>query len=83
MRFQGSLYADKSQYVLEIADINGDQLLTEEDTSTPAFLRLKVKKGEDWSLVHEGTSRIPIGRSLYRLKFVSDDGVLVELEKEK
>jgi hypothetical protein len=51
--------------------------------STTGFLKLKMKKGDDWILVHEATTHIPIGGSLYRLKFVSDDGDLVELEKEK
>jgi hypothetical protein len=83
MRFRGTVYADGVQYALEIADLNGDRLLTEEDTSAPGFLKLMMKKGDDWSLIQEGTSHILIGRSLYRLKFVSDDGHLVELEKEK
>ena len=83
MRFEGTFFAGKDHYALEIADVNGDRLLTGEDTTAPGFLKLKMKKGDDWMLVHEGTSRIPIDRSLYRLKFVSDDGVLVELEKEK
>jgi peroxiredoxin len=82
MRFEGTFFAGKDHYAIEIADLNGDRLLTEEDTTAPDFLKLKMKKGDAWILVHEGTSRIPIGRSLYRLKFVSDDGYLVELEKE-
>jgi peroxiredoxin len=83
MRFEGTFFVGKAQYALEIADLNGDRLLTGDDTAAPGFLKLKMKKGDDWVLVHEGTSRIPIDRSLYRLKFVSDDGFLVELEKEK
>jgi len=83
MRFEGIFFAGQDQYVLEIADLNGDRLLTEEDTTAPGFLKLKMKRGDDWIPVFEGTSRIPIGRSLYHLKFVSDDGDLVELEKEK
>ena len=58
-------------------------MLTKEDWGAPSLLKLKVKKGDAWIAVHEGTSGIPIGRSLYHLKFVSDDGYLVELEKEK
>jgi peroxiredoxin len=83
MRFEGTFFVGKVQYALEIADVNGDRFLTGEDTTAPGFLKLKMKKGDDWVLVHEGTSRIPIDRSLYRLKFVADDGFLVELEKEK
>jgi peroxiredoxin len=82
-RFEGTFFAGKDQYALEIADLNGDRLLTEDDMSTTGFLKLKMKKGDDWILVHEATTHIPIGGSLYRLKFVSDDGDLVELEKEK
>ena len=83
MRYEGTFFVDKTQYVLEIADLNGDRLLTGDDTSAPGFLKLKLKKGDAWVPVHEGASRIPIGRTHYRLKFVSDDGELVELEKEK
>jgi peroxiredoxin len=82
-RYEGSFFVGRTQYALEFTDTNGDRLLTEEDTTAPGFLKLKMKKGDDWVLIHAGTSRIPIGRSLYRLKFVSDDGFLVELEKEK
>jgi len=81
--FGGTFFVGDVEYSVEIADLNGDWLLTEEDTTAPGFLKLKMKKGDDWVSVYEGTSRIPIGRSLYRLKFVSDDGNLVELEKEK
>jgi thiol-disulfide isomerase/thioredoxin len=82
-RFEGTFFVGKIQYVIEFTDTNGDRLLTEEDTTVPGFIKLKMKKGDDWVSVYEGTSHIPIGRSLYRLKFVSDDGFLVELEKEK
>ncbi len=82
-RFEGAFFVGKSQYALEFADTNGDRLMTDEDTGAPGFLKLKIKKGETWTEVHEGTSRIPIGRSLYQLRHVSDDGYLVELEKEK
>jgi hypothetical protein len=58
-------------------------MLTKEDWGAPGLLRLKVKKGESWVEVYEGTSRIPIGQSLYRLRLISDDGYLVELEKEE
>jgi hypothetical protein len=82
-RFKGTFFVGKIQYVIEFTDTNGDRVLTDEDTTAPGFLKLKMEKGDDWVPVFEGTSRIPIGRSLYRLKFVSDDGFLLELEKEK
>ncbi len=82
-RFEGVFFVEKSQYALEFTDTNGDRLMTEDDTSAPDFLKLKKKKGDNWSSVHVGTNHIPIGRSLYRLRHVSDDGYLVELEKEK
>lgn len=81
--FGGTIFVGNVEYSVEISDSNGDRLLTRDDTTAPGFLKLKMKKGDDWVLVHEGTSHIQIGRSLYRLKFVSDDGFLVELEKEK
>jgi peroxiredoxin len=82
-RSEGTFFSGQTQYALEIDDPNGDRLFTEDDTSAPGFLRLSVKKGDTWTFVYEGTRRIPIGGSLYRLKFVSDDGDLVELEREK
>jgi len=81
--FAGTFFSDRKEYRLELTDPNGDRVLTKEDWSAPGLLKLKVKKGDAWIEVHEGTSGIPIGRSLYRLRYVSDDGYLVELEKEK
>lgn len=81
--FSGAFFSGRDEYRLELTDPNGDRMLTKEDWGAPGLLKLKVKEGESWVGVHEGTSRIPIGRSLYRLRYVSDDGYLVELEKEK
>ncbi len=80
--FAGSFFVGDAEYSLEIADMNGDRLFTERDPSIPGFLTLKKKENGDWTTVHEGTDRIPIGGNLYRLRYVSDDGYLVELEKE-
>jgi peroxiredoxin len=81
--FAGAFFSGREEYRLELTDPNGDRMLTKEDWGAPGLLRLKVKKGESWVEVYEGTSRIPIGRSLYRLRLISDDGYLVELEKEE
>jgi peroxiredoxin len=81
--FAGEFFNGRDEYRLELTDPNGDRMLTKEDWAAPGLLRLKIKKGESWVGVHEGTSRIPIGRSLYRLRNIYDDGFLVELEKEK
>jgi hypothetical protein len=81
--FSGAFFSGRDEYRLELTDPNGDRMLTKEDWGAPGLLKLKVKEGESWVEVHEGTSGIPIGRSLYRLRYVSDDGYLVELEKEK
>jgi hypothetical protein len=81
--FAGAFFSGREEYRLELTDPNGDRMLTKEDWGAPGLLRLKVKKGESWVEVYEGTSRIPIGRSFYRLRLISDDGYLVELEKEE
>lgn len=81
--FGGEFFSGRDEYRLELTDPNGDRMLTEEDWAAPGLLKLKVRKGETWILAHEGTSGIPVGRSLYRLRHISDDGYLVELEKEK
>jgi peroxiredoxin len=81
--FAGSFFGGRDEYRLELTDPNGDQMLTKEDWSAPGLLRLKVKKGGSWTEVHEGTGGIPIGRSLYRVRNIYDDGYLVELEKEE
>ena len=81
--FAGEFFNGRDEYRLELTDPNGDRMITKEDLSAPGLLRLKVKKGDAWAEVHEGTSQIPIGRSLYHLHYVSDDGYLVELEKER
>jgi peroxiredoxin len=77
----GSFFEGRDEYRLELTDPNGDRVVTEEDWSVPGFLRLKVKKEGSWVDIHEGTSLIPIGRSLYRVRDISDDGFLVVLEK--
>jgi peroxiredoxin len=81
--FAGTFFSDRKEYRLELLDPNGDQMLTKEDWSAPGFLKLKVKKGDSWVDVHDGTNGIPIGSSLYRVRSIYDDGYLVELEKEK
>lgn len=82
-RYEGSFYAGKKEYSIDIHDPSGDFLFTEEDVENPDILTLKVKKKDEWNAVYQGIRQIPIGNSLYRLKSVSEDGVLVELEKEK
>ena len=81
--FAGSFFGGRDEYRLELTDPNGDQVLNKEDWAAPGLLRLKVKKGDSWVQIHEGTSAIPIGRSLYRIRNIYDDGYLVELEKER
>lgn len=83
LNFAGTFFGGYEEYRLELTDPNGDQILTKEDWSAPGLLKLKVRKGESWVQVHEGTTGIPIGRSLYRVLDISDDGYLVILEKEK
>jgi peroxiredoxin len=83
MSFEGSFFMGKQEYSVEITDTNGDHLLTDDDTRDSGFLKLKLKKKGEWTEVHEGIRRIPIGKTLYRLRHVSDDGYLVELEKEE
>ena len=46
-------------------------------------LELKIKKKEKWITLHQGIRQIPIGGSFYWLRSISDQGQLVELEKEK
>lgn len=81
--FAASFFAADTEYTLEIIDANGDRLFTEDDTRAAGFLKLKAKKASDWVQVHEGTEGIPIGAGYYRLRYVSDDGNLAELEREK
>jgi len=81
--FSGSFYEGDLEYQIEITDPTPDLLFTKEDMSNPDILKLKIKKGNKWELVHQGSQKIPIGDHLYRLHFVSDDGHLVELEREK
>ena len=81
--FSGSFYEGDREYQIEITDPTPDLLFTKEDMSNPDILTLKIKKGSEWELVHQGTQNIPIGDHLYRIHFVSDDGYLVELKREK
>ncbi len=81
--FAGTFFNGHDEYRLELIDPNGDRVITKEDWSAPGFLKLKVKKGDSWVDVHAGTSGVPIGDSVYRVRSIYDDGYLVELEKEK
>lgn len=81
--FSGSFYEGDQEYQIEITDPTPDLLFTKEDMSNPDILKLKIKKGSKWELVYQGTQKIPIGDHLYRIHFISDDGNLVELEREK
>lgn len=81
--FSGSIYEGDREYQIELIDPTPDLLFTEEDMSRPNILKLKIKRDGEWVVVHQGTGKIPIGDHLYRLCFVSDDGHLVELEREK
>jgi peroxiredoxin len=79
----GSFFEGDKEYQIELEDPTPDLLFTEEDMSRQDILKLKIKKDGEWIVVHQGIRKIPIGERLYRLRFVSDDGYLVELEREK
>ena len=81
--FSGSFYEGDQEYQIEITDPTPDLLFTKEDMSNPDILKLKIKKGGEWVLAHQGTKKVPIGDHLYQIHFVSDDGNLVELKREK
>lgn len=81
--FCGSLYEGDREFQIELFDPTPDLLFTEKDMSRPDILKLKIKRDGEWVVVHQGTRKIPIGDRLYRLSYVSDDGNLVELEREK
>lgn len=79
----GSFFEGDQEYQIELADPTPDLLFTREDMSRQDIIKLKIKKDGEWIVVHQGTRKIPIGERLYRLGFVSDDGYLVELKREK
>ncbi len=56
---------------------------TPEDASNPEILKLQTKKDGEWITVYEGIRQIPIGGDFYKVRYISDDGYLIELEKEK
>jgi len=80
---EGFFFDGKKEYAIEIQDPTGDFLFTPEDSTDPNILELKIKKKDEWITLHQGIRQIPIGGSFYRLKSISDQGQLVELEKEK
>lgn len=78
--FRGSFFEGRTEYEIVIHDPTGDYLLTKEDTTDPTILTLRRKKKTEWVPVYEGIDSIPIGRNLYRIRRISDDGELIELE---
>ena len=81
--FSGSFHEGDREFQIELFDPTPDLLFTEEDMSRPDILKLKIKRDGEWVVIHQGTRKIPIGDHLYSLKYVSDDGNLIELEKNK
>ncbi len=76
----GTFAAGDNEYRIEIADATPDVFYSYEDARAPGFLTLKQKRGSDWVTVHTGTTGIPIGGRLYRVRDVDDDGKLIVLE---
>jgi len=80
---EGFFFDGKKEYSIVIQDPTADFLFTAEDSTDPNVLELKIKKKGEWITLHQGIRQIPIGGSFYRLRSISDQGQLVELEKEK
>ena len=80
--YRGAFHAGREEYELEIEDPTGDWIITPEDAGNDEILKLKMKKGTDWVVVHKGIRHIPIAGSLYSLRQVWEDGMLAILEKE-
>ncbi len=81
--YKGAFRAGRNEYALEIIDPTGDWIFTPEDAGRDEILKLKIKKGEDWTVVHQGIRHIPIAGSRYSLRQVWEDGQLAILEKEQ
>jgi hypothetical protein len=81
--YKGTFRAGRDEYALEVIDPTGDWIITPEDAGHNEILKLKIKKGKDWAVVHQGIRHIPIAGSRYSLRQVWEDGQLVILEKEQ
>ncbi len=81
--YKGAFRAGRNEYALEVIDPTGDWIITPEDAGRTQILKLKIKKGGDWTVVHQGIRHIPIAGFRYSLRQVWEDGQLVILEKEQ
>jgi peroxiredoxin len=81
--FSGAFFEGNEEYQIELTDPTPDRLFSKEDMTRPDILKLSQKKDGQWIEVYKGSEKIPIGGRLFRLRFISDDGYLIELEKEK
>jgi len=63
-----------------VHDPTGDYLFTAEDWADSTILTLSRKRRGEWVPVYAGIDAVPIGGERYRVRRISDDGALIELE---
>ena len=78
--YRGEFYVGRDEYSITIQDPTADHLFTEEDALNADVLKLSRRKKGEWKIVYKGVDRIPIGKDLFRIRRISDDGQLIELE---
>ncbi len=78
--FRGSFFVGRREYEIAVHDPTGDYLFTAEDWADSTILTLSRKRRGEWVPVYAGIDAVPIGGERYRVRWVSDDGALIELE---
>ncbi len=78
--FRGSFFVGKREYEIAVHDPTGDYLFSPEDWADETILTLSRKRRGEWVPVYSGIDAIPIGGESCRVRWISDDGALVELE---
>lgn len=81
--FRGSFFKGRREYEIAVHDPTGDYIFTDVDCADPSILTLSRKRNNDWVPLYEGIEAIPIGGNLYKVRRISDDGDLVELERNR
>ncbi len=77
-KMSGEFAIDKETFKIVIADPSADGVFAVEDIDRPGFLAVSRWSGQ-WVPLLATPDRIPLGKRLFRLGHVHDDGQLVEL----
>jgi hypothetical protein len=79
--YKTTFFQDGKEYQVTIHDPAMDGIFKPEDIENENFFNLAVKKGDKWEYIHHGFELIPIGKEVFRVHSVAENGRWIELVK--